>query len=356
MDESAMHDKNEAVSLQEKITSQAQPALNRWWKLLPGYALALAGLLWVLHDFQFSALREQLLHLKWKYVALALLCDVLGYFCQGWRWQLLLRNLGDISVRRATQALLTGLFVSEVMPLSLGELARSYLAARWMNRRFAMVFPSVLIERLFDGVWITVALGLTALFVPLSEDLMIVGDVLGALVLLGVVALIWFFLRQPDFIPTSSPLLQSRSRLMRPVISFLLQLKEGLRLIGFRRGFYYSFAVSLLFLLLQALAFWLMMWGYGLQYSFWVGAAVLIIVLIGTMLPGPPGNLGTYQVSCVVGLTLFGVSKSLATGFSLVVFAVLTVPLWLLGFLALSRSGTTLLHLRREVSGATIYD
>ena len=305
----------------------------------------------MLHDFQFSELRGQLRNLSWKYAALALLCHVLGYFCQGWRWQLLLRGLGKLSVGRATQALCAGLFVSEVMPLSLGELARSYLAARWLNVRFATVFPTVLIERLFDGVWIALALGLTALLVPLPEDLMIVGDVLGVLVLLGVAALIYFFLRKPNIIATSSTVLQSRSRFMRPVISFLLQLNEGLRLIGFQRSFYYSFVVSLLFLLLQVLAFWLMMRSYGLQVSFWVGAATLIIVLIGTMLPGPPGNLGTYQFSCVVGLTLFGVGKALATGFSIVVFAILTVPLLLLGFFSLSRSGTTLLHLRHEISG-----
>jgi hypothetical protein len=60
--------------------------------------------------------------------------------------------------------------------------------------------------------------------------------------------------------------------------------------------------------------------------------------------------VGTYQFFCVVGLTLFGVEKTLATGFSLIVFAVLTVPLWVIGLLALGLSGQTLSEIREEVS------
>jgi hypothetical protein len=59
--------------------------------------------------------------------------------------------------------------------------------------------------------------------------------------------------------------------------------------------------------------------------------------------------VGTYQFFTVVGLTLLGVDKTLATGFSVVVFLLLTIPLWAIGFLALSRSGTSLHALQEEI-------
>lgn len=74
-----------------------------------------------------------------------------------------------------------------------------------------------------------------------------------------------------------------------------------------------------------------------------------LIVRLGTAIPGAPSNIGTYQFFCVVGLTLFGVDKTLATGFSVVVFFLLTLPLWALGLLAVSRSGTTLPALRDQI-------
>jgi hypothetical protein len=50
-------------------------------------------------------------------------------------------------------------------------------------------------------------------------------------------------------------------------------------------------------------------------------------------------------------LTLFGVDKTIATGFSVVVFVALTFPLWLLGALALGQSGATLASVRARFHG-----
>ena len=73
-----------------------------------------------------------------------------------------------------------------------------------------------------------------------------------------------------------------------------------------------------------------------------------LVVHLGTVVPGAPANVGTYQFFTVLGLTLFGVDKGTAAGFSLVVFALLTVPLWAIGFWALGRSGVTLTDVRAE--------
>jgi hypothetical protein len=59
--------------------------------------------------------------------------------------------------------------------------------------------------------------------------------------------------------------------------------------------------------------------------------------------------VGSYQFFCVLGLTLFGVNKNIAAGFSFVVFAILTVPLWVLGMLALSRTGMTLRAIQQRI-------
>jgi hypothetical protein len=89
-----------------------------------------------------------------------------------------------------------------------------------------------------------------------------------------------------------------------------------------------------------------------LHLAFWAAAATLIVIHLGTAIPNAPANVGTYQFFCVVALTLFGVDKTIATGFSVVVFVVLTVPLWLLGSLALGRSGATLAGVRAQIRGS----
>jgi hypothetical protein len=80
-----------------------------------------------------------------------------------------------------------------------------------------------------------------------------------------------------------------------------------------------------------------------------VGTAVFLIVYFGTALPNAPANVGAYQFFCVLGLRLFGVDKTLATGFSIVVFILLTLPLIVVGFFAMARSGLTIRTLREDL-------
>jgi len=64
------------------------------------------------------------------------------------------------------------------------------------------------------------------------------------------------------------------------------------------------------------------------------------MVRLGTLIPGAPANIGTFQFACVLGLGLFGVTGEPAAAFSMIVFLLLTVPLWSLGALAFSRAGS----------------
>ena len=89
---------------------------------------------------------------------------------------------------------------------------------------------------------------------------------------------------------------------------------------------------------------------YGLQLPLAPAFAVFIIVHLGTVLPMAPANVGSYQFFTVLGLTIFGVDKGTAAGFSLVVFIVLTLPLWMIGLWAFGASDLTLLEARSELS------
>lgn len=134
-----------------------------------------------------------------------------------------------------------------------------------------------------------------------------------------------------------------------PPLGRLTRFRQGLEETGRRRETYLAFGLSLALLLGQILAFWLVMRAYGLHVSFWTGAATLMIIHLGTAVRNAPANVGTYEFFCVVALTLFGINRTLATGFSVVVFVILTIPLWLLGFLALGRTGVTLPSVRAQI-------
>jgi uncharacterized protein (TIRG00374 family) len=313
------------------------------------YLVAAAGLYWVFHDVDWARLGAHIGGLDWAWVAAALLLDVAGYAVQGVRWSLLLQPLGRISVPRATQAVFAGLFVNEVVPFHLGEIARALPVSRWLAAPFVAIVPSMALERLFDGIWMAVGVGLTALFVPLPRNLLEAGDLFGLVIIVLTAAVVFILFRRSRGAPAARPDGAAGRGWVSRIAATLRTLEAGLRSIGLSRLSVGAFALSFLLVLLQAVALWLLLKAYGLAVSFWVGGAVFLIIRFGTVLPGAPGNLGLYQLSCTFGLTLFGVGKTAAAGFSIVAYVLLSFPLWVLGGLALGRTGMTLASIKARI-------
>jgi uncharacterized protein (TIRG00374 family) len=332
-----------ASTVDEGITRR-----GRHLKALAGYIIAAVCLGWVIRDLEFASMWARVQQLQWAPLALAIAVDILSYVVQGFRWRLLLRPVGRLSWFDATQAIYAGLFASEVLPMRPGELLRAYAVARRLSTDVAAVLPSVMVERLFDGVWLAIGVGLTGMLLPLPHDLLRAGDLLGLLILAATGLFLYAVLGEGG---THAVVVGHEVRGARPrpaIVARLNELRLGARRIGRRRQTYFAFGLSLTLLMGQILAFWLVMRAYRLEVNLGVAAATLIVVHLGTAIPNAPGNVGTYQFFCVVGLMLFGVDKGVAGGFSVVVFVVLTLPLWLLGSLALARMGIALRVLRRE--------
>jgi glycosyltransferase 2 family protein len=205
------------------------------------------------------------------------------------------------------------------------------------------------LERLFEGIWLAAGIGVTAIFVPLPRNLVRAGDILGLVVLALTAAVLYLTLRKKREAPAEGAGTGRRPKLFLRLVSVLGRLEGGLRSIGLSRYSAAAFFVSLLLFVFQAFSFWFIMKAYGMSLPFWVGAAVFLIVHFGTALPNAPANIGTYQLFCVLGLTLFGVEKTAAAGFSIVVFVLLTIPLWAIGFIALGQSGMTLASIRARI-------
>jgi glycosyltransferase 2 family protein len=313
-----------------------------------GYILAAACLVWVFHDIRFDSLFSNLGRTKWGLVGLGLGFDVLSYVLQGARWHLLLRPVGPISIVRTIQATYAGLFINEVLPMRVGEIARGYLVSRWMSTGFARILPSMAMERLFEGIWLAAGIGITAMFVPLPVRLIRSADILGGLVLALTVVFVILVFRAPRRPEEGGPGRASNNPIARAK-SILAGLGSGFRAIGLTRFTWLAFGLTLLVFAGQAMAFWIILLGYGIPVSFWVGAAAFLIIHFGTALPNAPANVGSYQFFCVLALTLFGVDKTAATGFSIVVFILLTLPLLGFGSVALGKSGATIAGIRKDI-------
>jgi uncharacterized membrane protein YbhN (UPF0104 family) len=229
------------------------------------------------------------------------------------------------------------------MPLRLGEIVRTYLVSRWLGVAVPRVVSSVAVERLLDGFCLITAIALAAIFVRLPLRLEHTAGILGIFVLVAAVLLVVFaFAKWGEGPNHSAPGVFSWLR------ASVVYMKNEFKAIAGSKRIFEALTLSPLLLLSQALAFWFVMKAYHLNGSLSLAMVVVLVVRIGTMIPNTPANIGSFQFFCVLGLTIFGVDKTVATGFSFVVFLVLTIPLWALGLAALVREGLTYDAIRKQ--------
>lgn len=311
-----------------------------------GYGLSIIFLIWVLRDFHVVRALRDMANADWKWVLVGMACDVSSYVAQAWRWKLLLKPFGKVRMTKAIRAVFSGLFANLVLPLRPGEFLRGYLLAGSEDIKLGLVIGSIGVERLVDLVIATSALGVVSLLVDLPNRFRRTADVLGigVLVLVTVIVVLLFYLEMR--LTTDDSLGETKPGLKGKVMGAL----AALHAMGTAPSFYPAVVISLLVPGFQILAMWAIMKSYSLHLSFLVAVVVLVVINLGISLPNAPANVGAYQFFCVLGLSVFQVDKTTATGFSIFVFIALTLPLLLLGMAALVRSGLSWRTMRERVA------
>jgi hypothetical protein len=306
--------------------------------LLVGYTVSVACLYWVYQGFDWADQWPRLKATDLRWVFLAVVLDILVYVCQGFRWDLLLRQLGPSSTWKSVQAIYIGLFANEVLPLRTGEVIRCFLMARWTGQRVSLVVTSALIERLLDGFWLILGFFLAGHFTKMP------------VVLVGASQVLMFFVVIVAGLMVAAILYHKHAKeavAWSPWKHLLHDVVDGVHAMGRSRSFPAVTLLSLLYLALQVGPIYALMRGYGLQLGAGDALLVLVVLRIGTIVPQAPGNVGAFQALIIVGLVLLEVPRNDATGYATLLFFVVTVPLWLAGFVALLLTGMKLEEIHR---------
>jgi len=317
----------------------ARRRVPRWLIPVVGYAVSIGCLIWVYRGFDWKAELPRLAATDWRWVTLAAVADVVVYVIQGWRWNLLLSPLKQVSLLRTIQAIYIGLFANEVLPLRSGEVIRCYLQGRWNHMPFSVLVSSAVIERLFDGVWLVLGFYAITHFVELPRLLVEASKVL-ALVLAGVGVLVAIVILYKGH--AHEAVARRRwGKVLRHVV-------DGLHTMGNSPSFHLAALLSLLYLALQIVPVYALFRGYGLELGFGAATVVLVVLRLGSIPPQAPSNVGAFQFFTILGLQLFGIGRPDATGFATLLFVVVTVPLWLVGFIALIATRMRLEEIHRD--------
>jgi glycosyltransferase 2 family protein len=298
---------------------------------------------WVVNGANLSRIWGEMRRMHWAWVAAAIVFDISVYLLHGLRWSLLLRPLERVPFLQALQAIYVGLFTNEVFPLRAGELIRCFLLSKSTRIPLSVVFASALIERIFDGIWLMACFGAAIHMGKLPGVLLKGGYILGVLiVLLGLLLGYAMYARQQS--------LGLMFGLAWP--GWFNTLIEDLHLIGHSRYLYYSFLVSGFYLLAQILPIYALVRASSLPVPWTASFVMMVLLRLSSILPQAPGNLGSFQWVSARTLIMFGLVAAHAKRFSLILWALVTFPLIIIGFIAVAMEGINLTHLHREATSA----
>jgi hypothetical protein len=317
--------------------------VKSWTIIVLTNLISVACLWWVLSGAALHRIWGEIQHMHWGWVVLAMACDICVYLLQGWRWKLLLRPVARVRFVHAVEAIYVGLFSNEVLPFRVGELIRCFLLSKSTKIPISVTFASALIERIFDGIWLMACFLFCLHMGRLPGVLLKGGYVLGILIVVCGILIAcgmyaktqsldhFFGIRWPRWFNT---------------------LLEDLHLIGHSRYLYFAFFASGAYMLAQVSPIYALVKAIALPVPLAASFTMMVLLRLSSVVPQAPGNLGSFQWVAARTLIMFNLAAAPAKRFSLILWAVLTLPLMAIGFIALAITGINMSHLRRQATEA----
>jgi phosphatidylinositol alpha-mannosyltransferase len=285
----------------------------------------------------------------WVLVAFALMCASMLLRAEAWN-AILRAALPGTRVRRRDTArgTMIGVLMSATLPARLGEPSRALIVARRVGRvrdRFPIVLGTIVSQTLLNILALIVLGAVMFKTVGLfqgNEDALVVATVAPVVILMLVLSAPWLLRRGK---PTRFQRLQQAAALARGA---MLQVRSGLQVFRKPKLGGWAAVMQLTAWGIQWLACYVLLVALGLddQAGLGAAAAVLFAVNVTAALPATPSNLGVFQAACVAVLSAYGVGKTNALAYGIILQAVEIGTAVAMGMPALVREGMTWRDLR----------
>jgi uncharacterized protein (TIRG00374 family) len=257
---------------------------------------------------------------------------------RSYRWGVILEPMAKITQGTLFAITSVGFMAISLLPVRMGEIVRPYLISQKSPVKISSSLATIVVERVFD--MLTLMIFLLIVLVKVELPRWIVRSAFTVLFLFIPLLLLLIFLavkrevsaKGVDRILGKLPTKIS-SRLMRLFHSFI----DGLQILPDLKRTISVVLLSLLIWGLIGMATCILFYSFPSikQLPLTAGYAVLVITALGVTLPTAPGFIGNYHFSCVIGLTLFGVPKTDALTFAILLHFLQLSVMILLGLIFL---------------------
>ena len=253
------------------------------------------------------------------------------------RWQTLFEPTRRPPLGSLTKATIIGFFFNSILPARSGEIARIVALKKYAGTSMAETTATVLVERLIDVSSLIVLLFALLAWLP-HVSWLEPAAIVALAALAGVFALVVFGrlasgrprplgvnllaripgLREETIGRLSANVVHGLAALARP--------RQGLAVVGW----------TFLSWLLLGLSFWFLMIGFHLGLSPLAGLLVVIATGLAFIIPAAPAAVGVFEAAGLAVTSAYGIPRSQALAYILVLHVLNFAPFVLAGLLVLA--------------------
>lgn len=312
--------------------------MRRWLRFAFGMGVSVLFLVIVLRGIDWLALKTNLLAVGgWIWFGAAT-SGVTNHILRAMRWGPMLAPIKPVPLRSRVAAVMIGNFANNVLPLRLGEVARSYVLAKNDGISLSAAMVSVVLERLLDILSVVFILAVVAV---ISDGESWVHKALWSALLvsglgLATLGLAYRYRNRIDHVRRWAE--RRDHALLRSALVRLCGMAEA-GVLGAS-----SLATISSFVPISLLTVGIILAGYAshliplLPFSShatflteaWVAFGFVTVALA---IPSAPANIGSVQYACWLALRPYGFTKEESLAYSFVYQGSQFVPLTLLGMI-----------------------
>ncbi len=293
-----------------------------------GIAISLACGYFAVRGVEWGAVWEAFAKVQFLMLLPGIGCLALMFLVRAYRWRRFVESFQPVPFAPFLSATLIGFMANDILPLRAGELIRVYVLSHLASVRLSTVLATLVLERVWDTIGVSVLLVVLLLSFPIPDwlahaNLVLLGG--SSLLLIGG----WFFVRRgsaglswlpPRLATVAGHFIQGFSALQSPALML------------------WVLVLSVLVWVMFVLFYWIFLRACGFALPVTAALMLTILTVFAAALPAAPGYLGTFQYATVLALSFFSVPKEEALGFSIVAHLGQLLPVIIAGFIELVRA------------------
>ena len=317
--------------------------MKKWIRVLVGIVIGAVFLYLTLRRIEWDEVSHALAEARWQFIPLAILFLAIGYALRILRWWYVLKLAGvNVAPRVCAAPFLIGFALNNVLPFRAGDIVRCVGFAQRLRASVAQLIGTLVVERFLDlsALLIYVLAGLSVL--PegkFDHRFILTAQILGGGAVLFLVVMVLFagpIRRLTEAIDRHThgkeSLLHKILRAAGQILGTLAMLQSPAKalllivmsvVVWFFEGGLFAMVGMALRLDVAAGAYWFSM-GWG---------------TVATLIPGTPGNVGTFDYFATQAMQGFDVDPSIAATYAILVHVLLWVPITLVGGLMMLATG-----------------